>query len=547
MILTFLDRLPADHPIRRETVTQARRIWRDMEMEVELPTQLNDCREWRAARLWLWDDEVTVDEDTLKRLSPAERTTLCKVLGIPATGRVKAVCDRIVEKVARARLSSYFVDNLQTTDNASFCKIADMNRAALLAALGEIPGGRGADPRAPLCQLRESLAAGRWLFFHCRQGSDFDGLPESARMTVENLLGIPRGWRQDARHGALEGFVRDWRVDATSRCSAIWNSSADITAGVEAMDLDPPGGQGGGSRRAGRDLASLGPGAPDCTGGGPGRPSMDAGGGSGGGGARGFGGGVFDCTGEGGAGSGLGTGVPSLGMSSLYCTGGGNAGPAYSTGGQFHSPGGGWAAPPYCSGAGPLSAFAQTSGGVGSGSGAGSGNGFGGAFGGNSCGFGGLDLTNPLLPASLAVRVWGNDPCVSMFQWGSTANASPSAPVAKKSHPDSNILGPSYCGDGVNPGSSIFDRHKGAGAESLLEAARMSVPANSPSHIKLFHILEPLMRMTVVPAQVQNERQNAVLNDMRKSEGTDHVVTPWIATRPWLQGFYLDCLDPVQW
>ena len=31
---------------------------------------------------------------------------------------------------------------------------------------------------------------------------------------------------------------------------------------------------------------------------------------------------------------------------------------------------------------------------------------------------------------------------------------------------------------------------------------------------------------------------------MRKSEGADHVVTPWIATRLWLHGFYLDCLDP---
>ena len=83
-----------------------------METEVALPAQLNNCREWRAARLWLWDDEVTVDEDTLKGLSPAERTTLCKVLGIAATGRVKAVCDRIVEKVARARLSTYFLDDL---------------------------------------------------------------------------------------------------------------------------------------------------------------------------------------------------------------------------------------------------------------------------------------------------------------------------------------------------------------------------------------------------------------------------------------------------
>ena len=61
----------ADHPIRRETVAQARRIWRDMETEVALPAQLNNCREWRAARLWLWDDEVTVDEDTLKGRSPA--------------------------------------------------------------------------------------------------------------------------------------------------------------------------------------------------------------------------------------------------------------------------------------------------------------------------------------------------------------------------------------------------------------------------------------------------------------------------------------------
>ena len=73
-----------------------------MKMEVELPTQLNDCCEWRAARLWLWDDEVIVNEDTLKGLSPVERTTLCKVLGIAATGRVKAICDRIVEKVAFA-------------------------------------------------------------------------------------------------------------------------------------------------------------------------------------------------------------------------------------------------------------------------------------------------------------------------------------------------------------------------------------------------------------------------------------------------------------
>ena len=271
---------------------------------------------------------------------------MCKVLGIAATGRVKAVCDRIVEKVACARLSSYFVDDLQTTDNASFRKIAGMNRVALLAALGETPGGRGADPRAPLCQLRESLVAGRWLFFHCRQGSDFDGLPESARTTVQGLIGIPREWRQDAGHGALEGFVLDWRADAASTCSACWNSSADIIADVEAMDLDPPGGQGGDSRRAGRDRASLGAGAHDCTGRGPGGPGLNAGGG-GGGGARDTGGGVFDCTGGRGAGSGLGTGGPSHGMSSLYCTGGGNAGQARSTGGPFHSSGGGWAAPSY--------------------------------------------------------------------------------------------------------------------------------------------------------------------------------------------------------
>ena len=69
-----------------------------MKMEVELPALLDDCREWRAARLWLWDDEVTVDEDTLRGLYPAERTTLCKVLGINASGRVAAVCDRIVKK-----------------------------------------------------------------------------------------------------------------------------------------------------------------------------------------------------------------------------------------------------------------------------------------------------------------------------------------------------------------------------------------------------------------------------------------------------------------
>jgi len=217
---------------------------------------------------------------------------LCKVLGIAATGRVKAVCDSIVEKVACACLSSYFVDDLQTTDNAFFRKIAGMNRVALLAALGETPGGRGADPRAPLCQLRESLVAGRWLFFHCRQGSDFDGLPESARTTVQGPIGIPREWRQDAGHGALEGFVLDWRADAASNCSACWNSSADIIADVEAMDLDPPGGQGGDSRRAGRDRASLGAGAHDCTGGGPGGPGLNAGGG-GGGGARDTGGGVF--------------------------------------------------------------------------------------------------------------------------------------------------------------------------------------------------------------------------------------------------------------
>ena len=210
-------------------------------METDLPAKLDDCHEWRAARLWLWDDDVTVDATTLKGLSPAERTTLCEVLGVSASGRVAAVCERIVEKVAHARFASPFLDDMPATDDASFRKISGMNRTALLAALGEISGGGGVDQQAPLCRLREALAAGRWLFFHCRQGSDFDELPESARATVEGMIGLPRQWKRDARHGALEGFVKDWQADANSNSSAIRNSSADITAGVEAMDLDPLG------------------------------------------------------------------------------------------------------------------------------------------------------------------------------------------------------------------------------------------------------------------------------------------------------------------
>ena len=139
--------------------------------------------------------------------------------------------------------------------------------------------------------------------------------------------------------------------------------------------------------------------------------------------------------------------------------------------------------------------------------------------------------------------MWGQDPGAALLQWWPAAAPSVPMPVTKKNYPDSNILGSSYCGDGVNLGSSIFDRHKGAGSESSFEAARKSVPANSSTHIKLFQILESCMRMSVVPAQVHNDRQNSRFRELRKMEGSDHSVTPWIATRPWLQGFYPEGMD----
>ena len=158
-------------------------------------------------------------------------------------------------------------------------------------------------------------------------------------------------------------------------------------------------------------------------------------------------------------------------------------------------------APFYCTGSGSASSLAHAMGG--GGSCAGTGFGVGAAPSSTPLGLGGLDLTNPLMPASLTAHVWGS----AMFQWWPAAAKSVQMPVAKKSHPDSNILCSSYSGDGVNPGSSIFqfDKHKEAGGESLFEAARKSVPANSTAHIKLFQTLESFMRMTVVPAQIQNE------------------------------------------
>ena len=363
-------------------------------METELLAKLDDCREWRAARLWLWDDDVTVDATTLKGLSPAERTTLCEVLGVSASGRVAAVCERIVEKVARARFASPFLDDMQATDDASFRKISGMNRTALLAALGEIPGGGGVDQQAPLCRLREALAAGRWLFFHCRQGSDFDELPESARATVEGMIGLPRQWKRDARHGALEGFVRDWRADANSNSSAIRNSSADITAGVEAMDLDPPGGQGGSGGRTGRGRASLGTGVPHSSGVGPDRAAMGCSGGSGGGGGgmRDSSCGYFHSTSGSGAGLGHDAGVLSHNPVRTHSTGGGRAGLAHGTRGMFHSTGGGWTIPSYCTGTGSAPSLAHAMGG--GGSNAGTGYGGGAASGSAQIGCGGLDLTS---------------------------------------------------------------------------------------------------------------------------------------------------------
>ena len=141
-----------------------------------------------------------VDEDTLKGLSSAERTTLCKVLGVNASGLVAAVCDRIVEKVAPALLSSHFLDDLQVTDNASFWKIAGINRAALLAALGGIPGGAPInEPHCVGCRNRSlpdvgcsSTVVKAAILTTCLK----------ARGHLGALIDLPRQWGQDSRREA---------------------------------------------------------------------------------------------------------------------------------------------------------------------------------------------------------------------------------------------------------------------------------------------------------------------------------------------------------
>ena len=237
--MSFISRLPAQHPARRYAKPDAIQVLMDDARAVQTihAKPVAVLREYCAALLWL-NSNQPVQLSDLEGLPQAQKSTLCSLLDLSEVGVPGAVCRRILAIVsgpAAAPAPSVGFYMLM----APFHPELDGDTLSL-TRLAQRSSFRG-NPNTR-SEAQEQAAMQFWCADALRQADDVRALPIALRSSLELAHGVHAHWPEPTRADTVVSLVTAWlpRTGANSVASQAPVQQPQAVAAPAASAVLPP-------------------------------------------------------------------------------------------------------------------------------------------------------------------------------------------------------------------------------------------------------------------------------------------------------------------